>query len=103
MFLSYRDKIKFVQQLNVVNLIAHMASLISPHVKTSNLSSRVQISCFYSKKNPCNSLKSVDIINVVLSPAHAHLPLLLRSQLHSCLGSLKAIPYKQLDEPLNKI
>ena len=47
-FRSYRNKFRFVQQLSFVNLIAHMTSLMSSHVK---------ISCFQSKRNPSNSLK----------------------------------------------
>ena len=49
-FRSYRNKFRFVQQLNLVNLVAHMTSLISSHAK---------ISCFQSKRNPCNSLKFI--------------------------------------------
>ena len=56
---NYRNKFKFVQLLNLVNLVAHMMSLISSHVKISNLSSHVRISCFHSKRNPCNSLKFI--------------------------------------------
>ena len=56
MFRSYKNKFRFVQQLNLVNLIAHVASLISSQVKISNnLSSHVKI-CFHSKRNRCNSL-----------------------------------------------
>ena len=47
------------QQLNLVNLIVDMTSLISSHVKISNLSSHVKISCFQSKRNHCNSLKLI--------------------------------------------
>ena len=58
MFQPYRNKFnRFIQLLNAVNLIAHMESLISSHVKISNLnlSSCVKISCFNSKINPSNS------------------------------------------------
>ena len=54
MFPSYRKKFRFVQQLNVVNLIALMMSLISLCVKISNLSLHVKMTCF--QRNPCNSL-----------------------------------------------
>ena len=56
-FRSYRNEFRFVQPLNFVNLIAHTTSLLSSHVKISNLPSHVKISCFHSKRNPCNSLK----------------------------------------------
>ena len=39
MFRSYRNKFRFVRQLNLVNLIVNMTSLISSHVRISNLSS----------------------------------------------------------------
>ena len=57
MFRSRRNEFRFVPQLNLVNVIAHTTSLLSSHVKISNLSSHVKISCFHSKRYPCNSLK----------------------------------------------
>ena len=59
MFRSHRNEFRFVRQLNLVNVIAHTTSLLSSHVKISNLSSHVKISCFHSKRNPCNSLKFI--------------------------------------------
>ena len=59
MFRSHRNEFRFVRQLNLVNVIAHTTSLLSPHVKISNLSSHVKISCFHSKRYPCNSLKFI--------------------------------------------
>ena len=59
MFRSHRNEFRFVRQLNLVNVIAHATSLLSSHVKISNLSSRVKISCFHSKRYPCNSLKFI--------------------------------------------
>ena len=44
MFRSYRNKCRFVQRLNLVNVITAMTSLIS---------------CFHSKRDPCNSLKFI--------------------------------------------
>ena len=58
MFRSHRNEFRFVRQLNLVNVIAHTTSLLSSHVKISNLSSHVKI-CFHSKRNPCNSLKFI--------------------------------------------
>ena len=49
MFRSHRNEFWFVRQLNLVNVIAHTTSLLSSHVKISNLSSHVKISCFHSK------------------------------------------------------
>ena len=34
MFQSYRNKFRFVQQLNLVNLLAHVTSLISSHISS---------------------------------------------------------------------
>ena len=59
MFRSHRNEFRFVRQLNLVNVIAHTTSLLSSRVKISNLSSDVKISCFHSKRNPCNSLKFI--------------------------------------------
>ena len=59
MFRSYRNEFWFIPPLNFVNLIAYTASLLSAHVKISNLSSHGKISCFHSKRNPCNSLKFI--------------------------------------------
>ena len=59
MFRSRRNEFRFVRQLNLVNVIAHTTSLLSSHVKISNLSSHVKISCFHSKRNPCDSLKFI--------------------------------------------
>ena len=56
MIRSCRYEFRFVLQLNLINLIASATSLLSSHVKMSNLSSHVKIS-FHSKRNPCNSLK----------------------------------------------
>ena len=56
MFRSHRNEFRFFRQLN---LIAHATSLLSSHVKISNLCSHLKISCFHSKRNPCNSLKFI--------------------------------------------
>ena len=36
MFRSHRNELRFVRQLNLVNVIAHTTSLLSSHVKISN-------------------------------------------------------------------
>ena len=59
MFRSHRNELRLVRQLNLVNVIAHTTSLLSSHVKISNLSSHVKISCFHSKRYPCNVLKFI--------------------------------------------
>ena len=46
---------------NMVNLIAHMMSLLSSHVK-------IPVSCFHSQRNPCNSLKFIDYL--LVWPSH---------------------------------
>ena len=56
-FWTHSNRFWFVQQLNLVNLIAHMTS----YVKISNLSSHVKKSCFHGKRKPCSSLTEVYI------------------------------------------
>ena len=60
MFRSYRNQNlgSFNHASNFVNLVAHTTSLLSSHVNISNLSSYVKISCFYSKRNPCNIIRN---------------------------------------------
>ena len=55
----YKNKFRFNQQLYLINLIANMTSLIL-------ISSHVKISCFHSKRNPCNSLMLYDNVSPIV-------------------------------------
>ena len=57
--IKIKIKFRFISQLKGPNLVAHMTSTISSHVKMLHLFSHVKISCFHGARNPDNSLKFI--------------------------------------------